>query len=200
MPGESTFSDVMRAFEQIGVIRSGLITIQLNEPMELQLTLETNYRDSIVVALETYNYEGVADWYILPAIIKTYGSPEEVALYTVQVEEFGSRPTGIILFYGSRGFMIEYVAFDRLEVIGDFVELCPRWTYNFLYSWPPEYSLSFDQAISDFIQPSYSAGIPQPKRLEEATGLDAAEFIQLFAEGAPPVPCIQTPLAIWPEY
>ncbi len=129
-------------------------------------------------------------------ILKTYGQPDQVGLYTFRNEFMGSRPTGILLYYQDQGILIEYVGHRKVETVGDLIRICPAGTYNFLYLWPTEKEMDFSHAVNLFLD---LQNHPFPQPLAEATQMDLETFYITYRDQCATT-CFETPADLWPVY
>jgi hypothetical protein len=180
------------------------VTTKIPPPLDVDyvkdLSPQFEVLDGTVHGITTYNYKfsGIDAWYYLHNILITYGVPEHVSIYVDQEQYTGSRPTGIIVFYGDLGFMIKYVSFFKIEEVDEFIEICPDGTYNYMYIWPPELDLSFNVALDKYVD-NVQNGIPHPRPLQAVTDLEIQDFYDAFKDSATQS-CIRTPSEFWPPY
>lgn len=173
---------------------------KVNPPIEVEhigsLTYSFRVVDGIVESIEFYNWPELYSWHSLPNMLNDYGPPDEVALYTEGEQRNGSRIAMLVLVYEDLGFMIDYVSFRELEVVGDKVLFCPAGNYSFMYLWSKELNYSFDEASSVFIEPSTSVS---PRPVLEVSDMDIQSFYHSFQDPNTDT-CIETDLEAWPHF
>ena len=148
--------------------------------------------------------EFVAGWdaYMLPQVLKAYGSPQQIFLETFN--EILALPFRLMLFYPDQGFLVMYECpigdagqhFRTLEAInaGEPIRICPwRSGVAFLLLFPPNHELSFET-----LGPTISSmvNLEQVNSLEEATGMSIEQFVQTFQQSGIQA-CLETPAELW---
>jgi hypothetical protein len=206
-PGQTTWMEAQHFLEPFALDisqqamedQSQKAWVDIPSPIDVSYinSLEQTYRirDGVVESIQTYNYEILATWYYMPNILEVYSQPSEVGIYTYRNEFNGSRPTSIILFYADRGIMLEYVGGGSVHTVGENVQICPLWTYNFMYLWSPALELTFNEAVNMFLDIENE---PYPIRLQDATGMSLEVFFQTYSNPNTTT-CLETPVNLWPR-
>lgn len=133
--------------------------------------------------------------YALPAILDTYGQPDEVWLLTAKAPREGFLGFTLTLFYEQHGFMMTYGSQGVIEN-GKVRSCFPATTFDelALATWPPHEKITYEEAVSrttSFWPTEYE------RSLEEATGMSIDTFYETFKNSAAPV-CLETPTELWP--
>jgi hypothetical protein len=206
VPGETTWPEAYQFLatfsfvSQTPELKTGYATAKFDSPIEVDyigsLTYSIQVIDGIVESIDFYNWPELYSWHSLTNVLKEYGPPDDVALYTEGKQMNGSRIAMLVLFYKDRSFMVDYVSFRDLKAVGDKVLFCPDGDYSFMYLWSNNLNYSFGEALSIFIEPSTSV---TPRPLLEVSDMDIQTFYQLFQNPNSDA-CIETDLEAWPHF
>lgn len=206
-PGKTAWSEARQILEtvsrHIGVagqasdeIFSVSVQALLPYPYNFATYMEHLYsvKNGIVDYIRIYNFD-LAPNYFLPNFLEAYGQPDEIWIRTFPKEEMGIQHFIIDVFY--QGILIEYSTGEPMKEVGGKLQNCWITEMNspFLHLWSPEtQNLSFQEA-KKFID---TRGLPEPKPLLEATGMDVKTFYETFKNPDTNV-CLETPKRMW-EY
>ena len=135
--------------------------------------------------------------YWLPNILKTYGKPAQVLMFTPMESEMGSElPMAVLLIYPEQGFLASYV-FPHSVREDEFVG-CPLETaYFYIVGWDSSNDLNIQQMFSKFdgliVNPT-DANKYRP--IQEVSEWNIDGFYQKF-QNSEARDCIATPKDIW---
>lgn len=154
--------------------------------------------DEVIIGMRLEGYHAITRNYAIQDLLRNYGVPNEVFIYTWQwpMGE-GVLQFMIVLDYSSDGFLAYYFS-EKGESIPatDLNQLCytrdsipPK-----LLLWNPGASNPFLQKKLDYVYDVWD----QMKPVEEATGMSKEEFVSWFVNGTEfQEYCIKTPASIW---
>ena len=149
--------------------------------------------NGIPKVFESTSYKKILDSYLLSNVLTKYGQPEQILL---SMEILEGEPTSpdyfrIWLLYPSLGSIIEY--WGNAEVEDGIIYGCPSDTLVSLWLFPPNNAEMYQGTLIESMSEPYSAYY---KPTEEALGMTQEEFYNQFSK--PNIPCIESPLDIWP--
>lgn len=158
-------------------------------------TLNHTYvvKGSTVVEIYAYVYDWSPFLY-LSNFLTNYGPPDEVFLRTFRLDENGSQPYQIDLFYANLGMLLEYSG-GNPNTIGDKIQNCFDDLYSpFIYIWTSDTPMTSAEAIDKYLD---TENMPYPLPLDEATEMDVVTFYETFKK-TDNTTCLETPSDLWP--
>jgi len=128
-----------------------------------------------------YNYQ-------VDQLLKNYGEPNEVLIWTMASAPFQPIPFILVLDYHQYQFK---AIFDlTVEKEGDFLKSCPKSVGPWLYIWDLN-----DPTSLDWIEENaYGVDRIDLKRIEDVTSMNIKDFKSTFIN---PGACITTPIVNW---
>jgi hypothetical protein len=202
-PGETTWQEAnnfLETFTSFSVrdFPDGIRWIEplIPFPREKYGTIRHSYRfhNGVVESIQAYNSDLAPVFYLTNFLI-TYGPPSEVWIRTQAIEEQGSQPFEVALFYPEQGILMDYSG-GNLTTVGADLRNClgSELDSPFIFLWDVSEKMSFDQAIKGLLNESYDDPFLP---LEEAAGMDAKTFYESFRTPGNNA-CIVTPKNLWP--
>jgi len=151
--------------------------------------------NGIPKVFESASYKKILGSYLLSNVLTKYGQPEQILLSMEIIEAEPTSPDyfRIWLFYPALGSIIEY--WGNAEVENGVIYGCPSDTFITLRLSAPNSHNLFSETLNQEI---WSPSSPFFKSPEEALGITAEEFYKEFSK--PNIPCIESPLDIWPPH
>jgi hypothetical protein len=152
------------------------------------------FNKGVVDEINVYNADLAPALYLFN-FLNTYGPPNEVWIRTQAIEEQGSQPFEVALFYPDQGILMDYSG-GNLTTVGDDLRNCLGNDLDspFILLWNSTEKLSFDQAIARLLHEPYDDPFLP---LEEAAGMDVKTFYENFKDPKSTA-CLVTPKRLWP--
>jgi len=203
IPGKTTWQEAksfLEVFSQKISIRGdpeklGSLDVLLPFPKEMGTTWHYYYiREGFVDEISSYN-DDLSPAFYLTKFLNAYGPPDEVWIRTQAIEEQGSQPFEVALFYPDQGILMDYSGGD-LTTVGENLRNCLGDDLDspFIILWNVTEKTSFDQVIKPLLHGPYDDPFLP---LEEAAGMDAKTFYESFRTPGNNA-CIVTPKNLWP--
>jgi hypothetical protein len=142
------------------------------------------------------------NYYTLPQILKNYGKPTQVYLYTFtdpEYENVSKIPFSIVIYYQESGFLVEYVV--PRENSGDIYVGCPsKWAFISIVAW----NTGNNTTLKEITQGNTTGyvldknSVDNFKPIEEVTTMTLDTFYEKYHSPTNET-CILTQRDFWPK-
>jgi hypothetical protein len=207
VPGETSWETTESILAPLAIDRSGgkiregdfgayfNIKYLLNDPSWYDFIIVLSFKDNVVSQIHVYYTSGIKK-YNISQLLKEYGKPDEVRLFTING---GNDPriapgASLFLFYYNQGFSVYYYSTEG-TLKNDIIQACFQKS-GYLDIWKPgdantllEYGKQIYRGDLEYLV--------EYRLLEDVTELDMDSFYQIFTSSDNP--CLTTDQRIWPK-